>query len=160
MSNYSKPDHHHVGVASRKRKERDTPSVFGMKANKQTEPTTLQPPTLSKSPAADNNNWLLAGYLAHEFLTQGTLLGQKWDPSRAEANPITPRNNSPRIRGGGGRPTVGGGAAGAEAKAVRPQQQQAVHSSYADVSSMLLKSEGAHIEGIVNPTQLARWLHL
>ncbi|KAI3933593.1 hypothetical protein MKX01_032698 [Papaver californicum] len=147
MSNHSKPDHHHVGVASRKRKERDTHVS----------------PTLSKSPAADNN-WMLAGYLAHEFLTQGTLLGQKWDPARAEANLITPRSNNPSIRGVGRPPaTAAAAAAGGEAKDARPQQQQqqkAVHSNYADVSSLLLKSEGTHIEGIVNPTQLARWLHL
>lgn len=159
MSNYTKPDHHHFGVASRKRKVRDT-SISAVMANEPTPTPTPTPPTLSKSPVASaaskDNNWLLAGYLAHEFLTSGTLLGQKWDPARAEANPITPRNNIPNIRG---RPTaVGvGGAAGSEAKAVRSQQK--IHSSYTDVSK-LLKSDGAHIEGVVNPTQLAKWLHL
>ncbi|KAI3846979.1 hypothetical protein MKW92_019921 [Papaver armeniacum] len=161
MSNYSKPDQHHFGVAPRKRKERDT-STSAVMANKPNAPTPPPtPPSLSKSlavsTAGKDNNWLLAGYLAHEFLTSGTLLGQKWDPARAEANPITPRNNNPNIRG---RPTaVGGvgGAAGSEAKSVRPPQK--IHSSYADVST-LLKSDGAHIEGVVNPTQLAKWLHL
>ncbi|KAI3848701.1 hypothetical protein MKX03_025075 [Papaver bracteatum] len=158
MSNYSKTDHHHFGVASRKRKERDTSISAVMANNKPTEPT---PPSSSKplpaSAASKDNNWLLAGYLAHEFLTSGTLLGQKWDPARAEANPITPRNSNPNnIRGG--RPTTAGvGAAGSETKPVRPQQK--IHSSYPDVSK-LLKSEGAHIEGVVNPTQLAKWLHL
>nr|CAN73283.1 hypothetical protein VITISV_041609 [Vitis vinifera] len=33
-------------------------------------------------------NQLLAGYLAHEFLTKGTLLGEKWDPDRADAAPV------------------------------------------------------------------------
>ncbi|KAK1261203.1 hypothetical protein QJS04_geneDACA002336 [Acorus gramineus] len=34
---------------------------------------------------APSNNRLLAGYFAHEFLTKGTLFGQKFDQARAEA---------------------------------------------------------------------------
>ncbi|KAI3971552.1 hypothetical protein MKW92_040079 [Papaver armeniacum] len=121
-------------------------------ASKQTEPTLS---TSSVAACRSKDNRLLAGYLAHEFLTEGTLFGQKWDPARAEANPITPRNNP------NGRRPAGGGAV-AEVKGgggtimARPQQQ---HSSYAEVAN-LLKCEGLHIEGIVNPTQLARWLHM
>ncbi|KAL8142808.1 hypothetical protein V2J09_015840 [Rumex salicifolius] len=72
------------------------------------------------------SNRLLAGYMAHEFLTQGTLLGQIFDPARAEAVPVsTPA----------------------------PSRDK----TYGEVSC-LVKAEGAHIPGIVNPTQLARWI--
>ncbi|KAI3974654.1 hypothetical protein MKX01_029644 [Papaver californicum] len=122
-------------------------------ASKQTEPTSS---TSSPAVAAccSKDNRLLAGYLAHEFLTEGTLFGQKWDPARAEANPTSPCK--PNVK----RPAAGGAIAevnrGGETIMARPQQQ---HSSYADVAN-LLKSEGLHIEGIVNPTQLARWLQM
>ncbi|MCL7038591.1 hypothetical protein MKW94_001310 [Papaver nudicaule] len=121
-------------------------------ANTQTEPT------LSASAAAasgSKENQLLAGYLAHEFLTEGTLFGQKWDAARAEANPINPRKPNVRRPPGGAVAEVKGGS-----MMVRPQQQQQkIHSSYPAVAN-LLRSEGAHIEGIVNPTQLARWLQM
>ncbi|KAK9083121.1 hypothetical protein Scep_029592 [Stephania cephalantha] len=97
--------------ASRKRKEREASFASG---------------------SADNQ--LLAGYLAHEFLTKGTLLGQKWDPARAEAAPVSSR--TPKARPG-----------------VVPAE------IYADVAN-LLKNSGAQVPGIVNPTQLTRWLQM
>ncbi|KAM4070080.1 hypothetical protein ACJW30_12G137200 [Castanea mollissima] len=33
-----------------------------------------------------SSNQILAGYLAHEFLTRGTLFGQQWDPTTANQN--------------------------------------------------------------------------
>lgn len=78
-------------------------------------------PSSAAAPPAGNR--LLAGYLAHEFLTSGTLFGQVWDPSRS-AQPV--RKSEPAV-------------------------------VYADVA-VLLKGDGAHIPGVVNPTQLARWL--
>ncbi|KAI3966597.1 hypothetical protein MKX01_011395 [Papaver californicum] len=120
-------------------------------ASKQTEPTSS---TSSVAACHSKDNRLLAGYLAHEFLTEGTLFGQKWDPARAEANPIS--TCKPNVR----RPAAGGAVAevkgGGGTIMALPQQQ---HISYADVAN-LLKSEGLHIEGIVNPTQLARWLQM
>ncbi|KAK9087547.1 hypothetical protein Syun_029941 [Stephania yunnanensis] len=98
--------------ASRKRKEREASFASG---------------------SADNR--LLAGYLAHEFLTKGTLLGQKWDPARAEAAPVSSR--TPKAR------------PGAASKG----------EIYADVAN-LLKNSGAQVPGIVNPTQLTRWLQM
>ncbi|MCL7033575.1 hypothetical protein MKW94_023572 [Papaver nudicaule] len=149
MSSRSKPDY---GVASRKRKDRD--EALAMMANKHTEP----PPPPLKSPSAPavskDNNWLLAGYLAHEFLTGGTLLGQKWDPARATANPITPRSTNNVRRGPTGAAADVKGGGGGPTTPVRPQQK-----IYADVAGLLKSSEGAHIEGVVNPTQLAKWLH-
>ena len=90
-----------------------------------------------------SSNRLLAGYMAYEFLTQGTLFGQKFDPARAEAVPLS------------------GGSA--EWKRGKPEAAQPggsrEHRSYAEVAS-ILKTEGAHIPGIVNPTQLARWIQM
>ncbi|GFP83388.1 hypothetical protein PHJA_000482200 [Phtheirospermum japonicum] len=72
--------------------------------------------------------------MAHEFLTKGTLFGQKFDSARADAVPVQP---------------------GKEAEpSGKPKPQ-----SYAEVAN-LLKSERSHIPGIVNPTQLARWIQM
>ncbi|KAG9149425.1 hypothetical protein Leryth_003383 [Lithospermum erythrorhizon] len=47
------------------------------------------PPPLSPAESLNRfHNHLLAGYLAHEFLSKGTLFGQTWDPARAEAIPV------------------------------------------------------------------------
>lgn len=86
------------------------------------------------------SNRLLAGYMAHEFLTQGTLLGQKFDPARAQAVPLAAEAKKP--------------PATAEPSTGSPKIK-----SYDEVAS-LLKKEGAHIPGIVNPTQLARWIQM
>lgn len=114
--------------ASRKRKERD--GLDGVKAS------TARP--TKAEPVADNQ--LLAGYLANEFLTKGTLFGQKWDPARAAdpaREPPAPSNNKkPVASGQAGKPVA-----------------------YADVAH-LLKTDGTHIPGIVNPTQLGRWIQM
>ncbi|KAI4369713.1 hypothetical protein MLD38_018127 [Melastoma candidum] len=44
------------------------------------------------------------------------------------------------------------------ARAEAVAQKRKEHPSYADVASML-KAEGAHIPGVVNPSQLVKWLH-
>ncbi|KAG6757328.1 hypothetical protein POTOM_037636 [Populus tomentosa] len=63
--------------ASKKRKERGALSY------------SMKPKSASAQPASNldepiSSNRLLAGYMAYEFLTEGTLLGQKFDPARAE----------------------------------------------------------------------------
>uniref|UniRef100_A0A803LMM9 Embryo sac development arrest 6 n=2 Tax=Chenopodium quinoa TaxID=63459 RepID=A0A803LMM9_CHEQI len=88
-----------------------------------------------------SSNRLLAGYMAHEFLTKGTLFGQKFDPARAEAVPVSAAEPKRKP----GQTGFGSG--------VKPNR------SYADVAQ-LLKSDGTHIPGIVNPTQLARWIQM
>ncbi|XP_058770768.1 uncharacterized protein LOC131644319 [Vicia villosa] len=80
------------------------------------------------------SNKLLAGYLAHEFLTKGTLLGQKFDPELTRAS-IYPGSR-------------------AEASDVRKE-----HESYGEVAS-IMKMDGTHIKGIVNPTQLSQWIRM
>lgn len=126
----------------RKRKEREDLFLASLKSNnkgKQVQQTYGPPPshpnTTSSKPKPSEpvlSNRLLAGYMAHEFLTQGTLLGQKFDPARAQAEPK---------------------------KKPSPDQQPPPRKSYAEVAT-LLKTDGAHITGIVNPTQLAHWIQM
>ncbi|XP_008224147.1 PREDICTED: uncharacterized protein LOC103323904 [Prunus mume] len=139
---------------SRKRKERQAnASSNGFKQPAPKAPTLSQTtaPTLS-------SNRLLAGYMAYEYLTKGTLFGQKFDPARAEAVPLT--SSAPEPRGGWsaeprrGKPVEAGKVGAGSGSGVGAAQE-----SYAEVASML-KTDGAHIPGIVNPTQLAKWIQM
>nr|GMD75472.1 embryo sac development arrest protein [Ipomoea batatas] len=131
------------GGASRKRKERETASystwpsspVTGVSSPSQKATTSSKQ---AEPPAGGSSNRLLAGYMAYEFLTSGTLFGQKFDPARAEAFPLK-RGSKP-----GQSPT-----------SQEPEPSQA----YIEVAT-LLKNEGAHIPGVVNPMQLARWIQM
>ncbi|KAL8204584.1 hypothetical protein R6Q57_010207 [Mikania cordata] len=84
-------------------------------------------------------NKLLAGYMAHEFQTKGTLLGQKFDTARA------------------GTPEIGKLQPVTETKT--PVN---VNERYKEITSLIMmKSDGGvHIPGIVNPTQLARLIQM
>ncbi|GAV69253.1 hypothetical protein CFOL_v3_12754 [Cephalotus follicularis] len=113
--------------ASRKRKERE--ALYG-----------FQPSAQAAVVEPKSSNRLLAGYMAFEFLTKGTLFGEKFDPARAEAVPLS----------GGSKKTKPEG----EPKLKKEQSQ-----GYAEVAS-ILKSDGTHIPGIVNPTELARWIQM
>ncbi|KAK1290444.1 hypothetical protein QJS10_CPB18g01961 [Acorus calamus] len=128
-------------IGSKKRKAGDglldTPKPPRLEPIPQAEPVVepQQPPPSTKR--------LLAGYFAHEFLTRGTLFGQKFDPARAEA------------------------AAALQAK--QPQQEKSPNADtarlqpdeppvgYSDVA-YLLKTDGAHIPSVYNPAQLVRWM--
>uniref|UniRef100_A0A803PGK1 Uncharacterized protein n=1 Tax=Cannabis sativa TaxID=3483 RepID=A0A803PGK1_CANSA len=83
-------------------------------------------------------NHLLAGYLAHEFLTKGTLFGQAWDSARA-------------------------GFAGVDLEEKKKKREAEPSLDklrrYVAVAD-LLSGDGTHLPGIVNPTQLARLLQL
>ena len=142
--------------ASRKRKEREVfysfkpstpPPLLPSSASAQ---AAAKKPTVLKADEPASSNRLLAGYMAYEFLTKGTLFGQKFDPARAEAVPV---------RGGGGGSSS---SSAAELKSVKPKAEPSLkkeHQSYAEVAS-ILKTDGAQIPGIVNPTQLARWIQM
>ncbi|XP_039013764.1 uncharacterized protein LOC120143528 isoform X2 [Hibiscus syriacus] len=93
-------------------------------------------------------NRLLAGYLAHEFLTRETLFGQPFDPARPQQTDS-------------GRGTGEDAKAGKRSRAedVEPKPREENHRRYVEVAS-LLKTDGAHIPGIVNPSQLARLLQM
>ncbi|XP_078440075.1 uncharacterized protein LOC144710240 [Wolffia australiana] len=107
-------------MGSRKRKER---------AHQGTETgPTAQPVkpvfTAPQQPASAGGNWLLAGYLAHEFLTKGTLLGRPPEQRR------------------------------------RPRAAAEKSTAAYDDVAYLLKTDGAHVAGVVNPSQLALWLQM
>lgn len=96
------------------------------------------------------SNRLLAGYLAHEFLTKGTLFGQKFEPDATgdeiltcSAKPMKSQSNL-QAQALAAEPTRCGG--------------RKEHESYGEVAS-IMKTNGTHIKGIVNPTQLDRWIH-
>lgn len=120
----------------RKRKEREV--YFPYKP-----PATIQPPNFTAPKAAaaahpHGSNRLLAGYMAYEFLTKGTLFGQKYDPVKAAAVPVA------------------GGL-----KRVKPEAEPNLkeHKSYAEVANIMRANE-AHIPGIFNPAQLAQWMQM
>ncbi|CAN6677432.1 unnamed protein product [Malus baccata var. baccata] len=135
-------------VPSRKRKESSSNGFKqpAPKAPKATSTTTFpRAPSKSSAPkasskttsSAPSSNRLLASYMAYEYLTKGTLFGQKFDPAGDEAVPLA------------GKPIESGQGAGTGA----------AQESYSEVAS-LLKTDGAHIRGIVNPTQLAKWIQM
>jgi hypothetical protein len=76
-------------------------------------------------------NKLLAGYLAHEFLRCGTLLGER------RLEPSAWKEKEPALA----------------APAPEPSRR------YAEVSRLLMAG-GARIPGIVNPSKLGRWLRI
>lgn len=127
--------------ASRKRKERE--ALYAIKSSAAPASALAAAPTPSPKPSEPlSSNRMLAGYMAYEFLTKGTLFGQKFDPARASAEPLA--------------------SSSAESKRSKLEAEPSVkkeHQSYAEVASVL-KTDGAHIPGIVNPTQLARWIQM
>ncbi|KAA0039884.1 uncharacterized protein E6C27_scaffold122G001610 [Cucumis melo var. makuwa] len=110
----------------------------------------------AKVPTPPHSKQLLAGYLAHEFLTKGTLFGQTWDnnPDPAAANAIAMPSSSCYYYYS---------LTTTEAQEKRQAQAELHHhknyQSYVEVAN-LLKHSGSHLQGIVNPTQLARLLNL
>ncbi|XP_002275835.1 uncharacterized protein LOC100253191 [Vitis vinifera] len=125
--------------ASNKRKERD--GFDAHEIPKIPKFTTPQAATVTASPKSlepASHNRLLAGYLAHEFLTKGTVFGEKCPSARAEAKPVPAELKK--------------GRGGAELKMEALKRYVAV--------SDLLKTDGAHIPGIINPTQLGRYLQM
>lgn len=102
------------------------------------------------------SNRLLAGYLAHEFLTKGTLLGQKFDQrnqNRTETDSdfvvgLTEQQRQSQLYS----------RAEASDDALTRAEGRKEHETYNKVAS-ILKTNGTHIKGIVNPTQLSRWIH-
>ncbi|KAL5561962.1 hypothetical protein UlMin_031709 [Ulmus minor] len=100
------------------------------------------PPPPPPQEAAGLSSHLLAGYLAHEYLTKGTLFGQPWDGgARAEAT-AEPKKRSRETE--------------AEAEAVPRREKLQRYVEVAD----LMSGDGAQLAGVVNPSQLARLLQL
>ncbi|KAJ4728296.1 putative Embryo sac development arrest 6 [Melia azedarach] len=133
-----------------KRKDRDEIDGPKPSTTKSLKPTTFQAGSeraqATAAEQADSSNQLLAGYLAHEFLTKGTLFGQPFDPARSQAVAV-PVAKVRQEKKEEAEPSKG----------AEPQGEK--YQRYVEVAS-LLKTDGAHIAGIVNPTQLARFLHM
>ncbi|OMO89716.1 hypothetical protein CCACVL1_07672 [Corchorus capsularis] len=111
------------------------------------------------------SNQLLAGYLAHEFLTRGTLFGQTWDPTRAQPAAAESRKEEIKEeaeaseRSKAGEPEPEPEPEPKPKPKLKLREREEKHLRYAEVAS-LLKTDGAHIPGIVNPSQLARYLQM
>ncbi|GMH29181.1 hypothetical protein Nepgr_031024 [Nepenthes gracilis] len=135
---------------SRKRKEREE-SFKGNNSNRQ--PTSASNTTSSKPAEPISSNQLLAGYMALEFLRAGTLLGQKFDPARAEGVPVSLAE--PKKKPGQNNSNIIGNSSEADGTAGEPsvEDSSAAKQCYAELAN-LLKTDGTHIPGIVNPTQL------
>ncbi|XP_047308786.1 uncharacterized protein LOC124912262 [Impatiens glandulifera] len=125
-----------VDPTFKKRKERESD---GFETLKPAKPISSRPGSII--PVCPKNQ-LLAGYLAHEFLSKGTLFGQEYDPARSGA-----ASNSSRVKMAAGK---------AEPEVERNENK---NKRYAEVAD-LLKTDEAHLPGIVNPAQLARFLQL
>uniref|UniRef100_A0A0D9ZN35 Uncharacterized protein n=1 Tax=Oryza glumipatula TaxID=40148 RepID=A0A0D9ZN35_9ORYZ len=118
-------------VALGKRKEREL--LAQAPANK----ALAEPGTNKPAPGPVPNNKLLAGHLAHEFLTRGTLQGRRVEPTKpSQAAASHPGEPVPE-----------------------PEPDAAKRRRYAEVSWLLMAS-GARVPGVVNPTQLGRWLQI
>lgn len=111
-----------VEAASKKRKERDQAIADGFKPPPQRTKPNVEPvkPVAIQS-ALPGKNRLLAGYVAREFLTKGTIFGSPVDPKRP-----------------------------------RPDKE-VENGAFADVARLVMH-DGAHISGVVNPTQLGCWI--
>ncbi|KAM3356645.1 hypothetical protein P3S68_023359 [Capsicum galapagoense] len=139
--------HRYLTVDDSSRKRKDRQDTF-YSSPKPSNPLTA----VSKAAPEPNNtkmaNPLLAGYMAYEFLTKGTLLGQKYDPARAKAVPVNANVALAEPKKRKLNPEEG------EKSKPKPKNE-----SYAEVAT-LLRSDGTHIPGIVNPTQLAQWIQM
>ncbi|KAK6929742.1 hypothetical protein RJ641_003836 [Dillenia turbinata] len=140
--------------ASRKRKERDD-AFYAVKTPLPLVQQLSGVAQAAKSVEPVSSNRLLAGYMAHEFLTKGTLFGQKFDPAGAAAMPVSSPSAELKKKPSVGNQKVESGEPSGRRSAEAGAETKPVSKSYADVAG-LLKSDGAHIPGIVNPTQLAR----
>lgn len=149
-------------VASNKRKERESPEFLKPSSvTKIAKPNVVArsgtPPVSSKAPEPALSNQLLAGYLANEFLTKGTLMGQPWDPARAEAVPVSAA--SAELRRMKASSSYSSSSNSSQKGKAEPQAQVGKNQRYVEVAD-LFKADGAHLPGIINPTQLAHFLHL
>ncbi|KAJ3680023.1 hypothetical protein LUZ60_016301 [Juncus effusus] len=95
-SSYVHPDGTRGMIRKRKDPEPYDPQLSQIPV-KQTFLKPAQPikPSQVVRPAQQPNNKLLAGYLANEFLTKGTILGKRFEPSRSEPTTVQAGSSKP-----------------------------------------------------------------
>ncbi|KAI3829778.1 hypothetical protein L1987_03906 [Smallanthus sonchifolius] len=147
-------------MASNKTKTRDETFDFlkpstTPKLAKPVIPRATAPIKAPRPARVPSDNKLLAGYLAHEFLSKGTLFGQPWDPARADAVPVSAADHSAEFR----KPMKQLVSQKGKPSEPKPGDKRKFE-SYTQVSGLLMGKNGVHIPGIVNPTQLTRFLNL
>jgi len=103
------------------------------------------------------SNRLLAGYLAHEFLTKGTLLGQKFDQNRSETETETDSDSVVDSIKQQQSQLYSRGEEASDDELTRARVRKE-HETYGEMAS-IVNTDGTHIKGIVNPTQLSSWIH-
>ncbi|XP_065876801.1 uncharacterized protein [Euphorbia lathyris] len=106
----------------------------------------VAPPQAKKirsEPEPASSNQLLAGYLAHEYINKGTLFGQPWDPTKPQA-----AESNKRIK------------VSQSQKSRETEPSKVNYERYVEVSNLLMREEGAHVAGVYNPSQLARFLQM
>ncbi|KAE8664861.1 methylesterase 17-like [Hibiscus syriacus] len=142
-----------VSMPTNKRKQRDDFDLKRLNPPLMKLPKPALPLACSdKATQPALSNQLLAGYLAHEYLTRGTLFGQTWVPARP---PQTAAES-----GRGIREDLDLNERSVPGKAKRePEPREEKRRRYVEVAS-LLKTDGAHIPGIINPSQLSRFLQM
>ncbi|KAK4744583.1 hypothetical protein SAY87_010895 [Trapa incisa] len=150
--------------ALRKRAERDAtlPKPEVIAAMKPPRPTPQAKP--AAEPKVDDK--ILAGCMAYEFLTRGTLLGRVLDNGQTQAVHVSPPGSSKETRTNWMKESRGlnNGRTNAAAHMSPPGPNKETHPSQMKKSqsytelARVLKMEGAYIPGIVNPTDLARWV--
>ncbi|CAN7027972.1 unnamed protein product [Brassica oleracea var. botrytis] len=112
-----------------------------LKKTESVAPTATTVAAVVAEPASSNQ--LLAGFLAHEFLNKGTLFGEQWNPVRAQAGPFPAQSTESRQT----KPSHD----------IEPSDHK--RRRYEEVAN-ILRADGTHLPGIVNPSQLARFLKL
>ncbi|KAF5822061.1 hypothetical protein HanRHA438_Chr01g0022721 [Helianthus annuus] len=149
-------------TASNKTKASDNKTFDFLKPSKTPKLAKPVKPVLPRAAAPikparpPSDSKLMAGYLAHEYLTKGTLFGQPWDPARADVVPVSGAAQLADLRKPMKQSVVSQKGKPAEPK---PGDKRKFE-SYAQVSGILMGKNGVHIPGIVNPTQLTRFLNL
>ncbi|KAM7258386.1 hypothetical protein ACFE04_014127 [Oxalis oulophora] len=142
-----------------KRKERET-DYHAPKSNKLSKPPSSSsislPPPPPATPTATakasrgsepaTSNKYLAGYLAYEFLTNGTLFGEPFDPARSLATPVSQAESRKQPKP-------------MKASAQSSADKEGLKKRIVEVNDLLARG-GAHLPGIVNPAQIARFLQM
>ncbi|KAK1437329.1 hypothetical protein QVD17_03120 [Tagetes erecta] len=148
-----------------KRKQRDEVFDLLKPSKKQAKPMPKPVPYRAVAPtkpfkaSSAHANMLLAGFMAHEFLTKGTLFGKLYDPTKADVPPASSAASSADFRTikKPSRLEPESNPRGNKIRRLEPKPPHKNH-KYVEVSELL--KNGAHIRGIVNPSQLARLLHV